>query len=366
MPNFLHGRNTRVILVNPDALGDLTTSLGIPQVSSSNVDLTVLAADVGSSSPVSTTISVVDTTNLYVGQYLQFTYATNSAKYFSGTVTTVQPPLVGLPEVVLAVDTVVGTDSSTNASWAVSQPNNSNDQIPTPYDLSQFFNNAGVSGSIEAVDTTTFQTGSAKSYIPGLRDGTITLSGYYDGTLTGVDAILKNAIGEANSGAPDNACVVFLAGGSNQTEICSVARGIETKYELKSPVSGVVTIDTEIQADGGVWRGNGSVMTTNDSNNTDPLDNGQPSYRGGLLVFGVLNVTQGAVPNDLALSVEFQHSVDDTTWVTISTSNLTNPSAEVNVFPLSTTSPLYRYTQLVWTLTGTNPSATLFYGFARF
>ncbi len=362
MPNFLHGRNTRVILVNPDALGDLTTSLGIPQVSSANVDLTVLGTD----APVSTTISVVDTTNLFVGQYLRFTYTTNSNKWFSGTVTTVRPPLVGLPEVVLTVDTVNGTNTSTNSSWNVSQPNNVSDQTPTAYDLSQFFNNAGVSGSIEAVDTTTFQTGSAKSYIPGLRDGTITLSGYYDGTLTGVDAILKNAIGEANSGAPDNACVVFLAGGSNQNEICSVARGIETKYELKSPVTGVVTIDTEIQSDGGVWRGNGSVLTIITSGNSTPLDNGQPTYRGGLLVFGILNVTEGVVPNDLAISVEFQHSVDDTTWVTISESNLTNPSAEVNVFPLSTTSPLYRYTQLVWTLTGTTPSATLFYGFARF
>jgi len=229
----------------------------------------------------------------------------------------------------------------------------SNPSSNVAYDISQFFNDASVSTSIDATETTTFQTGGVKSYIPGLKEGVISLSGLYDGTASGIDQILTTAI--SNSG--DQATLVFPAGGTTDNEIGYLANGIATKYDLKSPVSGVVAVDAEVQADGGVWRGRGKYFTATGTGYTVAYNNGSASTNGGLLVIGVLALSG-------ALSLNFQHSNDGITYVN-ATSAITSVGTQVDT-SASLPNPIRQYTRLNWTLTGTNPSATIFFGFARF
>ena len=69
-----------------------------------------------------------------------------------------------------------------------------NSTANTNYDISQFFNDVSVNRAIETPETTTFQNNGNKTYIVGLKDGNISLSGFYEGTSNGLDAILTEAI----------------------------------------------------------------------------------------------------------------------------------------------------------------------------
>jgi len=229
----------------------------------------------------------------------------------------------------------------------------SNPAVNLGYDLSQYFNDAAVSRSLEASEVTTFQTSGVKSFVTGLGTGTIALSGFYDGTSSGIDSIISTAI----SNTANEAILVFPAGGTAQNDRCYMAQGIETKYDLKSPVSGVVSIDAEVQADGGVWNGFGQFFTTTTSGSTTVLDGKSPSTRGGLFVIGVLSLTG-------TLSVTLQHSADNSTWVN-ATSAVTGVGTSV-VSTASLPSTIYRYTRLNWTLTGTNATSNIYFGFARY
>ena len=239
-----------------------------------------------------------------------------------------------------------------------------NPQANTNYDISQFFNDVSVAKQIEATETTSFLNGGVKTYIRGIKSGAISLAGMYEGSASGIDAILTEAIN--NDG--DDAVLVFpdsaTATSTSFTDArCYMARGIETKYDLKSPVSGVVAIDTEIQGDGGVWSGKGqyipsTVATGAGTLTTSTTDNLTSSANGGLLILGCLTLT-GTSPT---ISISFQHSSDGTTWVTPSGATL----GAVGTTVLILTGTIYRYTRLTYTLGGTSPTANIYFGFARY
>jgi hypothetical protein len=63
------------------------------------------------------------------------------------------------------------------------------------FDFSTYFNDASASTSVDTAETSAFGT-SAKTYITGHRDGTVSLSGMFEGTAsTGTDEFFDNALG---------------------------------------------------------------------------------------------------------------------------------------------------------------------------
>jgi len=62
------------------------------------------------------------------------------------------------------------------------------------FDLSAFLNEATASQEVETTETTAFGN-SAKTYIVGLKDGTISASGMFDGAASAVDEVLAGSIG---------------------------------------------------------------------------------------------------------------------------------------------------------------------------
>jgi len=318
MPTFLHGKNTRVVLVNPNFTSQTFTAT----VTSGTAVITIVSAN----------LSLVPGMGITAASGLPAGTVILSA---SGRSLTLSNNFTG-------TGTITFTASSTGIA----------------YDISQFFNDVSVSFASEAAEITTFQTAGFKSYIAGLREGNISLNGFYDGTITGVDAILYTAI--ANTG--DEGCIVFTDGNNSATSAsrCYITRGIETKYDLKSPVSGVVAVDTEIQADGGVWRGIGQNFTqsgaaTTYAPSTNGYDGGSATTNGGLLIVGVTALT-GTSPT---VALTFQHSPDQSTWTDLATSNTGGAVTIVG-------GSIYRYTRLRVVLGGTSPSANIYYGFARF
>lgn len=113
-------------------------------------------------------------------------------------------------------------------------------------DYSAFLEDISFPRSIETAETTTFGS-SAKSYITGLTDATVSLSGKFDATA---DATLAAVIGQATP-------LDFEYGpaGSTVTFIKYSGTCIMTSYEVSATVGDVVTATVELQVTGAITRG---------------------------------------------------------------------------------------------------------------
>ena len=100
--------------------------------------------------------------------------------------------------------------------------------------------------TIETAETTSFGS-SAKSYIVGLSDATISISGNFDAT---VDAHLSGVLGQAAS-------LSFEYGpeGATSPDAKYTGECLMTSYEKSGAVGDVVTFSAEFQVTGVVTRG---------------------------------------------------------------------------------------------------------------
>jgi len=140
--------------------------------------------------------------------------------------------------------------------------------------LSSFLNDVSMSSSFETAETTAFGD-SAKTYIVGLGDGSVSLNGMYEGTATtGFDAAVTAAVASSNEVTTS----VFYGTPAAGVRT-SMAGGIVTSYEISTPVSDVVSASLEIQADGGVTQGDAlsaltAISATVDATAATAVDRG--------------------------------------------------------------------------------------------
>ena len=113
-------------------------------------------------------------------------------------------------------------------------------------DISAYCDNVSFPQPIETAETTTFGS-SSKSYIVGLKDSTISVSGKWDST---VDAHLAAVLGQSAS-------LSFQYGpaGSTTSNIKYTGECYVTSYDVTAPVGDVVTFSLELQVTGAVTRG---------------------------------------------------------------------------------------------------------------
>ncbi len=114
-------------------------------------------------------------------------------------------------------------------------------------DISAYIHDVSLPRSIETAETTTFGvTGGSKTYVTGLNDSTISISGKFDST---VDAHLAGVLGQ-------DATLSFEYGpaGSTVGYIKFTGECIMTKYDLSSPVGDVVSFSCDFQVTGVVTR----------------------------------------------------------------------------------------------------------------
>jgi len=114
-------------------------------------------------------------------------------------------------------------------------------------DISVYLDNISLPRSIETAETTTFGVaGGAKTYVTGLNDSTVSISGKFDATL---DAHLVGIFAQ-------EATVSFEYGPAGTTSgyVKFTGEAIMTKYDLGSPVGDVVTFSADFQVTGAVTR----------------------------------------------------------------------------------------------------------------
>jgi len=114
----------------------------------------------------------------------------------------------------------------------------------TPRNISNTLTSVDLSESTETGETTAFGS-SSKSYVVGLEDATISISGIFDAT---VDSYLK--------GGAEPASRTFIVGpaGSTGGNVKYTGECIMTSYAISPPVGDTVTFSADFQCTGAITR----------------------------------------------------------------------------------------------------------------
>ena len=114
----------------------------------------------------------------------------------------------------------------------------------TSRSLSNVLTSVDFPETIETAETTAFGA-TSKSYIVGLRDATISVSGLWDATVDGY------IIGTE----PATRSFIFGPAGSTSSNVKYTGECILTNYSVSAPVADVVTFSLDLQVTGNVTRG---------------------------------------------------------------------------------------------------------------
>jgi len=217
--------------------------------------------------------------------------------------------------------------------------------------LSTTLTDAAVSLTADVAETSTF-TASSKTYVSGLKDGTVTLSGYFESTDPDADAEFLSQLG--GSGAAFSLAPI----GYTRGNAVSFGNTIATSYDRSADVGSVVAVAVAFQFDGDAYNGK-SLLTptavTSTSTETS-VDFGAAGTNGGA---GVLHcVVSSGSPT---LDVKIQTSADNVTFSDYIT--FTQATATTSELLTSATNPA-RYARAVLTFGGSG-SITAAVSFAQ-
>jgi hypothetical protein len=114
--------------------------------------------------------------------------------------------------------------------------------------LSSYVSEVSLPRNIDTAETTTFgATGNAKTYIVGLSDATIGVSGFFDATA---DGYLAGVVG-----APATLSFEIGPEGNAVGAIKYTGECIMTSYQVGSSVGDVVSASADFQVTGAITRG---------------------------------------------------------------------------------------------------------------
>lgn len=116
--------------------------------------------------------------------------------------------------------------------------------------LTAFLDSAALSNSVDMAESSTMGV-EAKTYVSGLSDSTISISGKYDSTaVSGPDVVLNGLVG-------GDAAVAFEFGpeGGTTGKVKYGGNCFLTAYNVSAPIGDVVAFTAEFQTTGAVTKG---------------------------------------------------------------------------------------------------------------
>lgn len=216
------------------------------------------------------------------------------------------------------------------------------DFIANGYVLSEYLNSATTSGQRDNAETTTFKKKS-KTYIPGLKDTTMSCEGVFDGDEDAVDDVLSAAL---DSG--DTVLISYIPEGEEVVgHKAFTMDAMESSYEITTDVGDVAQISAEFACgEFGVF-GRGAVIhpmsAEASGGNGSAYDALASTDNGGGLV------VHATASNNL--EVKLQDSADGTTFADL-TGSLTFASGRGSK-RLVISGTIRQYVRVLWTGTGT-------------
>ena len=222
------------------------------------------------------------------------------------------------------------------------------------FDVSSYFSDGSTSQSVETGETTAYGN-SAKTYVVGLTDSTLSLSGFWDGSASAVDEILSTAL------ATDAEVITFAPEGLSAGSRINAMTSIGTSYEVSSPVADVVSTSFEAQTTDRLDRGISlcDLAAVTATGNGTAQDNSASTSNGGA---ATLHVTANTRNGDTTFKV--QHSADNSTWADLITFSVVG-STTVTSERSTASGTVNRYVRVQHTLAGSTGSITYHANFAR-
>jgi hypothetical protein len=227
------------------------------------------------------------------------------------------------------------------------------------YDLSGYFNDASISQSVETAETTTFSaSGSAKTFITGLRDATISLSGLFDGAVGAVDPVVVASIGSDTLSPVTVAPAGITLGGTVYIGLAKT-----TGFEISAPVGDVVSASYDGQFDGGVDDGKSltTLASVAVSTNHTGVDGTAATTNGGIAQLHVTTNTRSTTS-----TFKVQHSSDNSTFADLATfTNVLTTVITSEKVAVASGTTVNRYLRAQSTYTAGTGAATYQISFAR-
>jgi|LakMenE01Jun11ns_1017448.scaffolds.fasta_scaffold9896123_4 hypothetical protein len=223
------------------------------------------------------------------------------------------------------------------------------------YDFSTYFNDVSATTSVETAEVSAFGS-NAKEYIVGLLDGTVSLSGMFDGTATGTDVVFSAVLGSTTK----QNVIVAPSGHSNGASAI-VLEADDTSYEVSGAVADVVQTSAEFQSSDGVEHGKilSSGTAISSTGNGTSVDNALSSANGGV---GFLSVPTNTRNGNITVKV--QQSADNSTFTDLITFTVVT-STQKTFERVEVAGTVARYLRVNYTVAGSTGTATPVVAFAR-
>lgn len=232
------------------------------------------------------------------------------------------------------------------------------------YDLSSQFRSAAAVSTVDVAETSAFGTQN-KTYVTGMKGGTVSAEGMFSGGTTDEDAILSAILGvESKSNL-----IVCPDGGATIHRRCWMASVIETTYNVTAPVSDIVGVTADFQVDSGVDYGDIAHGDTAESTvgavNFTSKDWTTTTSVGGVCFLSLYTNTRDAG----SIVVKLQDSADDAAFADITGATFSSvafAALSSQRIQLATSTAVRRYVRAVSTITsGASGAYTFVVGFAK-
>ena len=222
------------------------------------------------------------------------------------------------------------------------------DFIGNGYLLTPFLNQATASASRDAAEGTTFQKKS-KVYAPGLKDGSMSIEGIWEGEANLVDDILFAALGSG-----DGIFTYLPLGLGAIGNLAYSLQAIETDYGVDSSIGDLSQCSATLSSGiGGVGLERGLVshllQAEVAAGNGTSIDNGASSANGASLIVHTTAAAAG-------ISVYLQDSADNVTFADLAGS-IAVPAGRSSL-RLAVSGTIRRYTRVRWSGAATFAAVT--------
>lgn len=234
------------------------------------------------------------------------------------------------------------------------------------FDLTSYFTDSSVSLENEVSETTAFGDAN-KTFITGLRAGTLSLSGLWAADTDGSDEELQALLGNATT-----PIITIREGSASIGSRAIIAQANETSYAITSPVADVHTISAEFECTpnqvsnltfalaGGVQLTAGASIAHGSLGNLSSVDNGASSANGGA---GTLHVPTNTVNGNTTIKI--QHSANNSTWADLISFTVVGSTAKTSEIK-AVSGTVNRYLRATASTAGSSGSITFMVAFARF
>jgi hypothetical protein len=234
------------------------------------------------------------------------------------------------------------------------------------FDLTSYFTDVSITQENEVAETTAFGD-TNKSYLLGLRAGTLSMSGMWSADTDGSDEELQALLGNATTPLLTVREGAAAIGGS-----AVIAQANETSYAISSPVADVHTVSADFECTpnqvsnltfalaGGVQLTAGASIAHGSLGALSSVDNAASSANGGA---ATLHIPTNTVNGNTTIKV--QHSANDSSWADLLSFTVVGASTKTSEIK-AVSGTVNRYLRVSASTAGSSGSITFMVAFARF